>query len=793
MKRLIARLMWAALTLVVVGILLGWVLLNKSLPQIDGEIELTWLSANATIARDAAGIPVITAENRRDLAYATGYAHAQDRFFQMDLTRRNAAGELSELFGALALVRDKRNRFHRFRARASTVLENVSAADADIISAYADGVNDGLAGLGAKPFEYFLLGASPRPWVEEDTLLVVYSMYLDLNDERASRDVRRGLVQQVLPNRVYDWLYQHGTKWDAPLMGKPREAASMPDAAEFDVSGIAPTADNHTLPVNADVLLPGSNNWAIAGKLTASGRAIVANDMHLGITVPNVFYRARLRVTGSQSIDLSGLTIPGAPILVAGSNGYVAWGNTNSYGDWSDAVIIKAGSEPDTYVTPQGERKYSEYRERILVKDSEPEELVVRETIWGPLLDDNADPDRLLAVSWIAHHPEAVNINHLDLESVTNTAAALQVANRIGMPPQNFVVGDAAGNIGWTIAGKIPLRSDYDSWLPVDWSETEGWTGWLTAEDYPRVLNPESGRIWTANARVADGEALRKIGDGGYDLGARARQIRDNLFAADQFEPLDMLAVQLDDRAIFLSEWRDILLRALNDEAVAGHKARQEYRELVAGWSQHASVDSVGYRLVRAFRLEVRNRVFNMLVQPVRAKFGEEIGLRISNQFESPLQTLLNEQPAHLLSAQYKSWHDLLLQAVDANLQYFSDNYDDGLAQRTWGERNTARISHPMSNALPIVSRWLNMPVDQLPGDSNLPRAQGPSFGAAERFAVSPGDESRGYLHMPAGQSGHPLSDFYRIGHTDWVQGRASNFLPGEARYTLTLKAAATP
>jgi len=371
--------------------------------------------------------------------------------------------------------------------------------------------------------------------------------------------------------------------------------------------------------------------------------------------------------------------------------------------------------------------------------------------------------------------------------------AALQVANRIGMPPQNFVVGDASGNIGWTIAGKIPLRSDYDAWLPADWSETDGWTGWLAPDDYPRVINPESGRIWTANARVADGEALHKIGDGGYDFGARARQIRDSLFAQEQFEPLDMLAVQLDDRAIFLSDWRDILLGTLNDKAIAGNSARQEYRDLVEDWSAHASVESVGYRLVRAFRLEVRNRVFSMLMQPVRERFGEDIALRISNQFEGPLQDMLGQQPAHLLSAEYESWNDLLLQAVDTDLQYFADNYDDGLDQRTWGERNTARVRHPMSNALPIISRWLNMPADQLPGDSNLPRAQGPSFGASERFAVSPGDESRGYLHMPAGQSGHPLSDFYRMGHADWVAGRPGSFQPGEARYTLTLEATPAP
>jgi len=789
MRRFIVRLAWAALLLIIAGASLVWVLLSWSLPQIDGEIATTGLTADVTISRDAAGIPEISAGNRRDLAYATGFAHAQDRFFQMDLSRRNAAGELSELFGPLALQRDKQNRLHRFRARAGEALKIRSAADEDIMSAYTDGVNDGLAGLRAKPFEYFLLGVTPRLWLEEDSILVAYSMFLDLNDERAKRDVRRGLVQQVLPVGVYDWLYQKGTKWDAPLIGEVREAVPMPDAAVFDISATLPTASKHTLPVNADANLPGSNNWAVAGKLTDTGHAIVANDMHLGITVPNVWYRARMRVTGSPAIDLNGLTIPGAPVLVVGSNGAVAWGFTNSYGDWSDAVIVKSGSRPDTYLTSDGEREFSEFRERILVKGSEPEELIVRETIWGPVLDDSADPDRLLAVSWIAHHPEAVNINHLALETVSSAAAALQVANRIGMPPQNFVVGDAAGNIGWTIAGIIPERGDYDAWLPVDWSETGGWTGWLSPDEYPRVLNPESGRIWTANARVADGEALRKIGDGGYDLGARARQIRDGLFAADQFKPSDMLTVQLDDRAIFLSGWRNILLDVLDDDALTGNAGRQEYRDLVADWSARAAVESVGYRLVRAFRLEVRNRVFNMLVQPVRERFGEDVGLRISNQFERPLQTMLDERPAHLLSAEYASWNDLLLKSVDANLQFFADNYEGGLQQRTWGEHNTARIAHPLGNALPIVSRWLNMPADQLPGDSNLPRAQGPSFGASERFAVSPGDEAGGYLHMPAGQSGHPLSDFYRTGHADWVEGRASSFLPGEVRHTLTLRA----
>jgi len=179
--------------------------------------------------------------------------------------------------------------------------------------------------------------------------------------------------------------------------------------------------------------------------------------------------------------------------------------------------------------------------------------------------------------------------------------------------------------------------------------------------------------------------------------------------------------------------------------------------------------------------------VFNMLMQPVLERFGEDIPLRISNQFEAPLWSLLEERPMHLLSSDYADWDDLLLQSVDANIDYLTGNFPGGLQQRSWGERNTAAVRHPLSRFVPVLSRWLDMPREPLPGDANLPRAQGPSFGASERFGVSPGDEASGYLHMPAGQSGHPLSDYYRRGHDDWVHGRFSSYLPGEARHTLTL------
>ena len=785
MKRWILRLVGGITLAVAIVFVLTWLTLRASLPDLDGEFVVEGLTARATIERDAEGIPTISAGTRADLAFATGYAHGQDRFFQMDLIRRQGAGELSELFGSLTIDADKRYRFHRFRGRAEAAVAILSSAELELLENYTAGVNAGLASLAAKPFEYFLLGVDPQPWLAEDSVLVVYTMFMMLNDSRATRDVQRGLAYLVLPNEVYAWMYPQGTSWDAPLMGEARAAAPVPSVEIMSIREVAddavPSHERGRPP------LDGSNNWAVSGDLTPTGRAIVSNDMHLGLSTPNIYYQARLVVDDGKERDVVGVTLPGAPFVVAGSNTKIAWGFTNSYGDWSDAVILRPGATPGTYRTAKGDLSFTEHAERINVKGSDPVDISVRETIWGPVDESAGYPDGEIAVSWIAHHTDAINLRMIDLEQADSIFAALDIANTMGMPPQNFVGGDSDGNIAWTIAGKIPARSGFDPLLPADWSETPGWTGWVDSDRYPRIINPESGRIWTANARVTDGEALRILGDSGYDLGARARQIRDGLYAKDSFEPADMLAIQTDDRAVFLSRWRDLLLEVLDAETTAADMNLAEYRRLVEDWIPRATPESVGYRLVRAFRLDVRARVFHALTGSVRELYGDDVSLRISNQFEAPLWSLVIQQPEHLLPADYDNWQELMVEAVRENVRYFEEDFDGPLANRTWGERNMARIQHPFSQGMPMLSGFLDMPSEPLSGDADLPRAQSPTFGASERFSVAPGDEANGLMHMPTGQSGHPLSDFYRNGHDDWVRGRPSPFLPGETRHKLTL------
>ncbi|MGB5591387.1 MAG: penicillin acylase family protein [Gammaproteobacteria bacterium] len=767
-------------------------LLRASLPQLSGTEALAGLESGVEVSRDALGVVSLRGADRADLAQAMGYVHAQDRFFQMDLARRQAAGELSALFGVVALPSDRRNRLHRFRDRAEQVLNQGSDDDRVLLNAYARGVNQGLDALGARPFEYLVLGARPRRWLPEDSLLAAYSMFLTLNDSRGDRDAAMALVHQQLPQALIEFILPRGTSWDAPIQGESYRVRPIPGPEVIDLRERPPLQPAALTLAPVPVPLYGSNNWAVSGAASASGAAMVANDMHLPLRVPNTFYRIRLELqTGGSVLAVTGVTIPGIPVVIAGSNGHVAWGFTNSYGDWTDLVLVEMDpGDPGRYLFDGQTEALRCFDEEILVKGDDPAVETVCETRWGPLLE----PDHLgqqRALKWLAHETEALNMGLLRMERASSVAEAIEIAKRAGNPPQNMVVADRHGSIGWTVVGRIPQRRGYDPALPSFWNTADtGWTGWLDFDQYPQIIDPPAGRIWTANARVVDGELLARVGDGGYALGARAAQIREDLLSRPLLGIDDMLAIQLDDRALFYQRWRDLMLETLDGDALAEDPGREEFRLLLADWLPRADTTSVGFRLVYDTRERILRSLFESLTRDLRQiepDFGFDEGMRygLARQFEGPAWALLEQRPEHLLDATYASWRALILASMDATRQALGSEGD--LSAQTWGERNRASIRHPLSGALWPFSRWLDMPVQALPGATQMPRVQTPDFGASERFAVSPGREDEAYFHMPAGQSGHPLSPFYRAGHQAWVEGLATPFLPGPTEFRLLL------
>jgi penicillin amidase len=798
MKRWVIRAIWALALLSILAIGAGWWAMRGSLALLDGQLALAGLTAPVELSRDAAGVLSVQAQNETDAMRALGFAHAQERFFEMDLLRRSAAGELSALFGKIALERDKKARVHRLRARVDAEWEDIEGSRNATLEAYRDGVNAGLAALRTRPWPYLLLNAQPEPWRVGDTALAADAMFFDLQDEGNVRELALWRMRRVLPETLYRLITAPGSDWDAPMLGAAFGDPPLPDAAALDLRKLpTPTDDTplrvleaHPLTFNADAdsracgncepLLPGSNNFAVNGSRTGDGRAIVANDMHLGLRAPNIWFRARLRYPDPQApdgaVDISGFTLPGVPAVIVGSNTHIAWGFTNSYGDWLDWVRVHYADPQQTrYRTAEGEAPVREVVESIAIKGEPAFALNVRETRWGPIIErDGSDG---LALRWTTHHG-ALNFGLADFARAGNLTQALAIARTAGVPAQNLLIVDADGHAAWQLIGRVPRRvGGCDASAPLEPLAGCDWDGW-NAEP-PHWIDPPGGRLWTANARVVDGDALAMIGDSGYALGARAAQIRDDLQARELIDERALRAIQLDDRALFLRRWHGLLQRLAGQ-----YPDNADLKDLAAAaitWDLRASIDARAYPLVRAWRLAVIDRIQRGLVAPARVALGEDFEMPSLPQIEGVAYALASRQPENLLPRRFERWETLLADAAREVL-------DAPDSKRDWGRHNTAAICHPLAGALPrFARRLLCMPADPLPGDNHMPRVQGPSFGASERMVVSPGHEADGLIHMPGGQSGNPLSPYWGAGHAAWAQGDPTPFLPGPAEHTLTL------
>jgi penicillin amidase len=775
--------------LVVAAVAAAWFALRASLPQVEGNASLAGLGAQVVVERDAAGVPVIRGRTREDVARATGYVHAQDRLFQMDLLRRTGAGELAALLGAGLLDADRKIRLHQFRGRARDTLAALPPGDRAMLEAYAEGVNAGAEALGARPFEYALLGQAPAPWRAEDSLLVVYAMWIDLQGLEDADEQQRGRLSAALPDAAYRLLVEPDAASEAPLDGSRLPEVPLPAPQDFDLRAL-----DHGLFERLEDAPPpgavaaawfrggekrGSNNWAVSGARTRDGSALLANDMHLGLRVPNIWYRARL-VVDSGGIDVAGVTLPGGPAVVAGSNGRVAWGFTNSYGDFQDLIRIEPGAREGTYLTADGARAFEVDRETLEVAGGEPVQLEVRRTIWGPVIGDDGD-GRALALAWTAHRAGATDMALLGLERARDVEEAAEAIGGAGMPAQNVMLADAGGRIGWVLSGRLPRRQGIDALRPSAWHHAgAGWDGWLPRAEAPRLLDPPQGYAWSANARVVGGEEYAHIGDGDFAAAARARQIRDRLAALESASTADLLKIQLDDRADYAARWQPVCLRALE------RAGKREAASLVAAWTGHAAIGDAGYRIVRGFERKVAARAFRMIAAPAIARWPD-YDWRAPERFTEVAWRLVGERPPNLLDPRFTGWDEWLADVARETAEDLPDGCR-ALADCRWGVVNRVRMRHPVSEALPVLARFLDMPADPLPGDWSVPRVQTSGFGASERFGVAPGREAEGYLHMPGGQSGHPLSPFYRAGHSDWVAGRPSPFLPGTPAHVLRLE-----
>ncbi|TMN87192.1 penicillin acylase family protein [Pseudoalteromonas phenolica] len=734
-------------------------LLSLSLPALDGKGTSDVISKPVILARDSLGQAVITANTRQDAAYALGFAHGQDRFFQMDLLRRNAAGELSELFGKGALELDKKMRFHQLRARSQEILKLLPEADQQLLATYTQGVNEGRNQAGIASFEYLLSGAQAKPWLSEDSLLVIFSMYLDLQAGTYFRDEALIHLDKLYGEQLREFILQP-SQYQAALDGSklPQARVAIPELISRDaISQVTHIKEQDHY---------GSNNWAVTGALTKTGKAMLSDDMHLGLNVPSIWYRAQLNYRHQgEKYQVTGVTLPGTPAVVVGSNDHIAWGFTNGYLDTADWIALTAKD------------KTWQVNERIALPNGEHAVYELTMSDYGPVKEIQGQQ---YALSWVAHQSYAVNLELLRFERTKSVEEAVGLAPHVGIPVQNLMVVDDQGNAAWKPMGAVPARTN-----PADIAQSSEHYAklWQFNEvQRPQVVNPQSGKLWTGNSRVVSAVAHQRFGDGGYALGARSAQIRDRLLEKSQFSEKDFYAIQLDNEARFLMPWHKQLSSLLRQDTETQFKYQIDLSWL-DDWQQCACAESVGYTLVRYYRDSLIDTVF-VSVERNMKKSGSSLSA-LKNYLEPALWQLLNTQPESWLHG-HDNWQALQIAAYEQAKQKLAAEFGPNMAAWTWGEVNALQIQHPFSKQLPILSHFLNMPKYDGFGDSYMPAVQRPEFGASQRFIVQPGELEKAIMTVAGGQSGHPLSPFYRSGFEEYAQGENTPLLPQVLTHEIT-------
>ena len=474
------------------------VLAKTRLPKLDGEIRLKGLQKPVQVVRDVWGVPHIYAEISSDLFYAQGFVHAQDRLWQMEFSRRVVAGRLAELLGEIALPLDRWMRTLTLRRVAEFEVNLQAPEDHKYLQAYANGVNAYLD-KGPLPIEFFLLQHRPEPWVVADSLSWIKMMAWSLSVNWESEILRSHLVARLGPELA--------AELEPPQL--PCWPYAIPPGAEYQRVGLnalerADAARPFSSPTPYAGL--GSNNWAIAGTRSLTGKPLLANDMHLGLTAPSIWYENHLI---SNDLSVTGVTFPGLPGVVSGHNGHVAWGFTNGFQDVQDVYLEHLKKLPDGTIQAEYNGQWEEIKvlhEQIRIKDQKPVTEEVLITRHGPIinaLSPNFCGDQPLALRWTALEPDTMISGLFSFIQAKDCKQLHETLRFWTSPAQNVVYADVDGNISYTFAGKVPIRSKNRGRLPVPgWTDEYEWTGYLPFDTLPHIENPAQGFIVTANNQV---------------------------------------------------------------------------------------------------------------------------------------------------------------------------------------------------------------------------------------------------------------------------------------------------
>ncbi len=788
-RRILLRVLAGIIVIVLaggVGLAAWFVSISQAaLPQIEGTIQVAGLTAPVEVIRDRQGVPHITAANLHDLFFAQGYVTAQDRLWAMDATRRFAGGQMAEIFGESYLRHDRQQRILGLQWTVERAVANLGGEERARFQAYADGVNAFIAAhSNSLPPEFRLLGYQPKPWTISDCLLIGAHMSQMLNfhwvgdelaRERAAAKLGPELTAELYPNRSWR---DHPPTADLPDLDQAPEQPDRPvvrGRRQLSASIVTPPSAP-SLPFAEDFwtfeddLVAGSNNWALSGLHTASGKPLLSNDMHLGHQIPNIWYEAQLTAPG---IDVAGVTLPGVPYVIVGHNQRIAWGFTN-LGPAVTDLYVETFNDKGEYQTPGGWTQPQHRNEVIKVKGGADVNVDVTTTRHGPIITDIIPGEsRKLALKWVLYDSASSGVPFFDINTAQNWDEFCRAFEQFAGPSQNVVYADVDGHIGYHATGKIPIRTSDDFMVPVNGSDnTHEWRGYVPFDQLPHVLDPPSGVIGTANGRITpDGYPYILS----YEWGGpqRTERIYRVLSQDKKFTAADMLALQTDIYSEFDRFLAQRLAYAVDHSANASPRARQA-ADILRNWDGKVTIDSAAPTITATAREQLVRLMLEPKLGPSPEKSAPSqpvTGWKQYRWFMSSvwLENALLRQPKGWLPDNFANYDALLASAVEQALT--RNSAPRGVKSWRWGRQRPLNLKHPVFGSIPVLQRWAGPGYSEQSGNGYTVKQVGSTFGPSERMTVDLSNLDASTLNVVNGQSGNLFSPHFDDQWNAWYHG----------------------
>jgi len=801
---------WLLLVLVLLAAAIAgyaYYVAHAALPQLDGSLQVSGLSGPVTVVRDTHGVPTIEATNLADLFFAQGYVTAQDRLWKMDVMRRFAGGELSEILGPSTVKLDRQQKILGLRAAARKNLEISSPRDLSYFEAYARGVNAYIATHGNKlPIEFRVLGYTPRPWVPEDSVVIANQMVKDLNYHYFYDALAREKVLAKLGPELTADLYVNRSWHDRPPtvmredVNAPEKAPS--DSEEDDDEDEGPdnsVTEQRAQPISVDLPAPdpgvnGSNNWVVSGAHTTTGKPLLSNDMHLGHQMPNLWYEAHLH---SGNFEVAGVTLPGMPYVIVGHNQRVAWGFTN-VGPTVTDIFVENFNAQGSYQTPSGWVQPEHRSEVIHVKGKPDVNIDVEITRHGPIISALVPGERRqLALRWTLY--DGLRIPFFDVDSAQNWDEFTKAFSQFDAPGQNVVYADVDGNIGYHTTGKVPIRATGDGSLPVSGADNvHEWTSYIPFDKLPNIYNPPSGIIATANGRISPDNYANSISME-WESPWRTARIYHVLESGRKFSAADMLGLQTDVHSEFVQFAAERFVYAVDHASKPSPRAKQA-ADLMRAWDGRMLASSAAPTIAEGSIRELRRLLLEsrLGVAPPATPHDSDSELYLEDENETVnwktyswlqrsvwLENVLLHRPKRWLPEKYPSYDELLTAAVDGAIT--NPGVPKELSSWRWGPYNAVTIQHPVLGKIPLVKYWSGPGTNEQSGSGYTVKAVTRNHGPSERFTANLADLDQSTLNIVTGQAGNLLSPFYMDQWKAWYEGTTFT-LPFSAKAVDTTK-----